>query len=106
MGNNSVFFGLNDYAGDYARSPKTFGYILEHAYTLCRDENRAWSEVNTMANYYGEPLISQQALRAIDCFHSNERRYYQAGGNIMTHLEVLRTGKTKDGRKTVTLLLE
>lgn len=106
MGWNTVFFGLNDLASEYRKSPNAFAEILSNAFGLASSHAEDYrGSVAHVARENGEPIPSDQALRSIACFHADNILFFQAGRNSMKCLNVLKYGKTKDGKKTVTLEL-
>lgn len=86
MGLNTVFLAMNDFNSEYRLNPNLYINILERGYPNLNSDNRG--------------------LKAIACLHCSKEAFFRVGDNSMNSLEVLRRGKTKDGRNTVTLLLD
>ena len=105
MGFNTVAFLLNDFMYTLEKSPHTVTDMLVHP--PMSEGDRQWlAEMATeTARTKGEPTVDPQALLVLPTFHADHTQYYMAGGNCINNLQVLRFGKTKDGKKTVTLEL-
>lgn len=53
----------------------------------------------------GEPRVHDQALEVLPTFHADQHKIFMAGGNCIVELQALRYGKTKEGKRTITLEL-
>lgn len=103
MGCNTVVFLLNDLMGSLEKSPKTVLFALTHP---PNGDARGWREqVNLAADMAGEPRLHPQALEVLPTFHADYTQFLAAGGNCIVPLAPLRYGKTRDGKRTVTLQL-
>lgn len=107
MGFNTVVFLLNDMMLDLERSPKAAIWGLTHPpMSDTERELSLWrQQVNFIARENGEPGFSHQALEVLPSFHASYVSYFRAGENCIAELKILRTGKTKEGKKTITLEL-
>lgn len=99
VGFNTVVFMLNDFTSDLTQNPRTTVRLL----TAQRTEQP--QHLSVFSQMHNERVPNQQALQVVSCFHSSTMEFFVAGGNQMSRLEVVRFGKNKDGRKTVTLVL-
>jgi hypothetical protein len=107
MGYNTVAFVLNDFARDIAQAPYQAAYLLAHP-PLGPGENEKWmirEMLNRIAEEHKEPRIHGQALEVLPTFHASDTQYFRAGGNCIAPLKVVRYGKTKEGKHTITLEL-
>jgi hypothetical protein len=104
MGYHSVAFMLADYASELEQSPKTTAWILSHPhhFAFVDNPNKLAEEI---AIAKGEKPLHPQALKLLKMRHADENQWLVAGGNTIEELKFVRYGKTKDGKKTVTLEL-
>lgn len=105
MGYNTVAFILNDMSNDITKSPRSAAWPLAHPPMSDSDEARFHNYRRSIAADFDEPVLPSQSLCVLPTFHASERRFFFAGGNCMEMLQVQKFGKTKDGKKTVTLVL-
>ncbi len=108
MGYNTVAFLLNDLMGSLEHSPKAVLFALTHP-PMGSDKLSAESwrkQVDAVAVEAGEPRLHSQALEVLPTFHADWTQYLKVGGNCVQPMtEIVRYGKTKDGRRTITLVL-
>lgn len=104
MGWNTVAFLLNDHSHELEESPKTVAWALAHPPVMC-DPEYITHQVRLVAQTNKERMISQQTIHILPSFHADNRIFFMAGGNTIVDCEVLKYGKTKEGKKTVTLVL-
>lgn len=107
MGFNTAAFLLNDLMYDLEKSPHAVTYGLTHP-PLSNDpvdQDLWWESVRITARNHNEPVPPRQALEVQGTFHADFTQFYRAGQNCMVNLKVLRYGKNKQGKKTVTLEL-
>lgn len=107
MGYNTVAFLLNDFMHETIKSPHAVADgVCYPPHSLREDEQRAWRRhVDLTADEYKEPRLHLQALEVLPTFHADLHQWLVAGGNSITTLKLLKFGKTKEGKKTVTLEL-
>lgn len=107
MGFNTVAFLLNDFMHYIKDSPKTVAWMLAHPPTSKRDtaDGYWWQQVRSVAEDSGEPVPHEQMLEIMPTFHADHTAFIRAGGNCITELQIVRYGKTKEGKRTVTLEL-
>ena len=105
MGFNTVAFLLNDFMHELQKSPKTIAWMLSHPPhgESERDRNSVLTQMRSVAEEYGEPMPHFQALEIWPTWHADGFKFFVAGHNSLAELKWVRRGKTKDGRKTVTL---
>lgn len=106
MGYNTVAFLLNDFMHHLEKSPKTIAWMVSHPPQRHEFNTGEWrKEVELIATAFSEPIPDNQALEVLPTFHADHISFFRAGANCITELKVLKYGKTKDGRETVTLEL-
>jgi hypothetical protein len=108
MGYNTVAFILNDFSSEFEKSPKTVAWRLAHP--PHRGDEKSfpgyWDKVlNSLSRDFNESRLHSQALEILPTFHANETKFLRAGGNCIVELKPVRYGKTKEGKRTVTLEL-
>jgi hypothetical protein len=89
---------------DLARSPHGATYLLTHP-RMNESENFIIDHANQEAERHGEPRLHFQALEVLPTFHADYHKFFFAGGNCIKELRVVKYGKTKEGKKTITLEL-
>ncbi len=106
MGYNTVVMLNNDVADLLRKSPIALAYGLSHPPLSDTDEDihRWWSAVDYQAKLNGEPPIPRSCIKILSTFHADDARYVRAGG-VLDRLKIIRYGKTKEGKQTVTLEL-
>ena len=106
MGYNTVAFMINDLFSSLQNSPKAAVWGLTHPPAHLDDKaHDIWLHtINEVARENNEPAVHCQSLEAVT-FHADFIQYFMAGMNSFTALKVLEYGKTKDGKRTVTLEL-
>ena len=107
MGYNTIAFLLNDMMHELEKSPHAVTFALTHPPMSDHErEIHAWRyTVDLVAKDNNEPYIHTQALNVLATFHASETTYLRAGGNCIERLNVVRYGKTKNGKNTITLEL-
>ena len=106
MGYNSVVFLLNDHMSEIERAPKAFTYLCTHPPMGANDQTATIRRYAfQIAQENNESTGSLHQITVMPTFHSSHYMFYIAGRNNIESLEVLKYGKTKDGVKTITLIL-
>lgn len=105
MGYNTIAFLINDVIDSLNKSPKTAIWALTHP-LMGEHQREHWlEEIDFHAKEFGEPFLHPQALEILPTFHADNTLYLRAGQNCIEELKFIKFGKTKDGKKTVTLEL-
>lgn len=72
---------------------------------MSENENFIIRHASEEAIKHGEPALPPAALQVLPTFHADFKKFFFAGGNTIQDLKPLKYGKTKDGKKTITLEL-
>lgn len=108
MGYNSVFFVMHDFANDLRRHPEAAAELLNRAQDLVLFSKK------TGSGNFGNPTfraiahgkdLHPQALTAVACMHSSDKRFFVAGGNCMRELPVYDPA-LHGNKRTVTLVID
>ncbi len=101
MGFNTVVFLLNDMMHEVERSPRSTTFLITHPDFSNNYPGR--DRRRDVASGFGEPRVTEQALNVLPTFHADCMKVFLAGGNNIQELQVLRTGRTKEGKPTITV---
>lgn len=106
MGYNTIIFALNDFFNEAARSPHTVAWTVtnppQSRYQRERDLYRQMASHTAML--YQERPLHPQVLEVLPTFHASEQKFFTAGGNCISELQVLRTQIDRTtGRRVVVL---
>ena len=101
MGMNTLAFILNDHIREIERSPRTAAWMLVHPPL----PHHPPTLLQSVATQYGEPFLHTQALEVLPCFHSSQFKFFVAGGNCITELEVVQFSTARAKEHTVKLHL-
>jgi len=105
MGFNTVAFLLNDFMHYIEESPKTVAWLLAHPPMNGGERERIHALLLSLADEFNEPVLHFQALQVLPTWHADGFKFLVAGRNTIAELKWIREGKTKDGKRTVTLEL-
>lgn len=107
MGYNTVVLALNDFMHQLINSPHAVTWGICHPPSWDDEAYRKmWRKhIDDVADEHNEPRVHIQALEVFTTFHADDMHFFLAGGNRLINLKFLKYGKTKDGKKTVTLEL-
>jgi hypothetical protein len=95
---------LNDHMHELEKSPHGVTHLLTHP-PMSKDDKWLIEHANKVALEHNERILPMRALEVLPTFHADYHKFLFAGGNCIEDLKPLKYGKTKDGKKTVTLEL-
>lgn len=106
MGFNTVVMLLNDCMHEIEKAPNGLAYLLCHP-PMCKSEMENYLRKHAIEKSveHNEPSGALYGVTVMPTFHADFTKFFRAGQNDIEACEVLRFGKTKDGKKTVTLIL-
>jgi len=107
MGYNTLVFINNDNMGEIKEAPQSIrDLIVSPPMGPSSKVHQESAEYRgEIADHNKEPILWPDALEVLPTFHADETKFYRAGQNCIAELKVLKYGKTKEGKKTVTLEL-
>jgi hypothetical protein len=107
MGFNTVVFICNDNLGQISKAPQSVKDLLVSPPMGESSKKRMESPEyrRQVAERFDEPILFSDALEVLPTFHADETKFLRAGQNCIVELKFVKYGKTKEGKRTVTLEL-
>jgi len=106
VGFNTVVFILNDFSHEIKKSPNSVLWMIAHPPMSFdqREQDSIRKQVVSVAQEAGEMPPHRQMIEVLPTFHADFTQYYQAGGNCIDTLELVKFS-TVEGEKCVVLKL-